>query len=296
MKKREPYAYRASVKSSTSDELINTYFLRPAAGVLVRLLYRTPVTPNQLTLTSIAAGLMAALLYAQAAAETTIIAGLLVTVKDILDGADGQLARSRQQYSRAGRFLDSIGDFVVNVAVFAAFSWALTSQTGNLTFLALGALAFLGTTLRVSYHVYYQTAFLHLQEKYSLNRMTEELREEDLGAARGTLLLQRIFQTLYGWQDRLVSRLDVWSRHAIPLTPKLRTNWYADATGLRLSSFLGLGTELSLLTVTSLFVRLDLYLFLNLFLMNALWATTVAYRRWVLSRRVREAGREEERG
>jgi phosphatidylglycerophosphate synthase len=296
MKQRERYAYRASVKSSTSDELINTYFLRPAAGVLVRLLYRTPITPNHLTLASIAAGLMAALLYAQAAAETTIIAGLLVTVKDILDGADGQLARSRQQYSRAGRFLDSIGDFVVNVAVFAAFSWALTSQTGNPTFLALGALAFLGTTLRVSYHVYYQTAFLHLQGGYSVNRMTEELREEDLGGARGTLLLQRIFQALYGWQDRLVSRLDTWSRHAIPLTPKLRTIWYADATGLRLSSFLGLGTELSLLTVTSLFVRLDLYLFLNLFLMNALWATTVAYRRWVLSGRVREAGREEERG
>ncbi|MGB2960570.1 MAG: CDP-alcohol phosphatidyltransferase family protein, partial [Bacteroidota bacterium] len=100
MRRKEGYAYRTSLKSSASDELINTYLLRPAAGVLVRLLYGTRVTPNQLTIGSIAAGLVAALLYAQASAQTTIVAGLLVTVKDILDGADGQLARSRQQYSR----------------------------------------------------------------------------------------------------------------------------------------------------------------------------------------------------
>ncbi|MGB5873587.1 MAG: CDP-alcohol phosphatidyltransferase family protein [Bacteroidota bacterium] len=287
MRRKEGYAYRTSLKSSASDELINTYLLRPAAGVLVRLLYGTRVTPNQLTIGSIAAGLVAALLYAQASAQTTIVAGLLVTVKDILDGADGQLARSRQQYSRAGRFLDSIGDFLVNAAVFAAFSGALYTQTGNPALLALGFLAFLGTTLRVSYHVHYQTAFLHLQGGYSLNRMTEELREEDLHANRGTVVLQRIFQGLYGWQDRLVSRLDSWCRHAIPLTPKVRSLWYADPLGLRLSSFLGLGTELSLLTVTSLFVRLDLYLCLNLFLMNGIWAGCIAYRRWVLSRRVR---------
>jgi phosphatidylglycerophosphate synthase len=294
MKRKEHYAYRDSLKSIRSDELINTYLLRPAAGILVRLLYRTPVTPNHLTLASIAAGLAAALLYSRGTATTTIIAGLLVTVKDILDGADGQLARSRQQYSRAGRFLDSIGDFIVNVSVFAAFSGSLYAQTGNPAFLFLGALAFLGTTLRVSYHVFYQTAFLHLQGGYSVNRMTEELREEDLDAGRGTLLLQKIFQFLYGWQDRLVSRLDTWSRHAIRLTPRVRTAWYADAVGLRLSSFFGLGTELSLLTVASLFVRLDIYLYLNLGLMNALWVGSVLYRRWVLSGRVREAGREEE--
>jgi len=280
------YAYRRSVKSATSDELINTYLLRPAAGVLVRLLYRTRVTPNHLTIGSIATGLVAALLYGQASAQTTIIAGLLVTVKDILDGADGQLARSRHQYSRAGRFLDSIGDIVVNASLFGAFTGVLYSQTGEASFLVLGVLAFLGTTLRVSYHVYYQTAFLHLQGGYSLNRMTEELREEDLRAGRGTILLQRIFQTLYGWQDRMISRLDSWSRHARPLTGHLRTIWFADPTALRLSSFLGLGTELSLLTVSSLFVRLDLYLYLNLFLMNGIWAACVAYRRWGLSRRV----------
>lgn len=287
---RQGYSYTTSIKSSASDELINTYLLRPAAGLMVRILYGTRVTPNQVTVASIVAGLFAALLYAQAAAHTTIAAGLLLTLKDILDAADGQLARSRQQYSRAGRFLDSIGDFLVNASVFASFSWALYSQTDTPVVLMYGLLAFLGTTLRVSYHVFYQTAFLHLQWEYRLNRLTEELRSEDLQVDRWTSTLQRVFQALYGWQDRLMLRLDAWSRHAIPFSSEVMTVWYADTRALRLSSFLGLGSELFLLTVCSLFVRLDVYLYLNLVLMNGVWVVCIAYRRWVLYRKVQRGG------
>ena len=45
-----PYSYDLSVKSDISDELINVYVMRPAAGLLVRALYRTSITPNQVTL------------------------------------------------------------------------------------------------------------------------------------------------------------------------------------------------------------------------------------------------------
>ena len=59
------YSYRNSIKSDKSDELINTYALRPIAGLIVWLLFDTPVTPNQVTLASIISGLAAALFYYQ---------------------------------------------------------------------------------------------------------------------------------------------------------------------------------------------------------------------------------------
>ena len=123
------YYYKKTLKSTLSDELINTYLLRPIAGVVVWAIYPTPITPNQLTIASTVAGLIAAGFYLHNEAAFTAIAGLLVTLKDLLDSADGQLARARQQYTRIGRFLDSIGDFVVDVVVFGAIGWVLYSTT-----------------------------------------------------------------------------------------------------------------------------------------------------------------------
>ena len=128
MARRVEYSYKESLKSDASDELINTYILRPVAGLLVRALYRTRVTPNQVTLAATASGLAAAALYWQGTPLLTALAGICLTGKDLLDSADGQLARAKGLFSRAGRFLDSIGDFAVNLAVFPAIAVAMVRR------------------------------------------------------------------------------------------------------------------------------------------------------------------------
>lgn len=276
------YSYGSTVKSDASDELINTFLLRPVAGLLVRLLYPTRITPNQVTIASTIAGILAAALYLQGTASWTATAGVLITVKDLLDSADGQLARAKQMYSRAGRFLDSLGDFLVNILVFAAIAFTLFRAGRDPMWLLLGALGFLGITLRVSYHVFYQTSFLHLQRTYAVNRTTEEIREEDLSGDRTALTLQRIFLVLYGWQDAVMVRLDAWCRAGIPKSEVNDQRWRSDATGLRLSGFLGIGTELFLLMLFSVADRLEWYLFVNVVGLNSLWAACIGYRRFVL--------------
>lgn len=281
---RRQYSYDLSVKSEVSDELINTYVLRPVAGFLVRILYRTPITPNQVTVAAMLIGFVAALFYFAASPISILLAGICVTLKDLLDSADGQLARAKHQYSRSGRFLDSIGDFLVNLSVFTAIGYILTTSQGDFLYAALALLGFCGLTLRVSYHVYYQTSFLHLQQRYAVNRITEEIRDEDLGKDRMTVTLQRIFQVLYGWQDRWMVEIDSWCRGERPPGIDDRA-WFADRTGLRLSGFLGLGTELFLLTVCSVTNQLVVYLWCNLGLMNGVWLASIWYRRRVLAHR-----------
>lgn len=285
------YTYTSSVKSDISDEWINTYLLRPLAGLLVRLLYRTPVTPNQVTLAAIAAGLLAAFLYAIGSPALTAAAGLCITLKDILDSADGQLARAKELYSRAGRFLDSIGDFAVNLLVFAAIaSTHYRTHAGPLAFL-LAAGGFLGISLRVSYHVFYQTSYLHLQKAYLTNRTTEELRDEDRHADATTRRLQVVFGILYGWQDTLMVWLDGWSRCWREENKSWDRQWYGDTMALRLSGTLGLGTELFLLMLCSVTDSLQLYFWLNICMMNAVWGASIAYRRYLLFPRLqRERG------
>jgi phosphatidylglycerophosphate synthase len=276
------YDYRKSLKSSYSDELINTYVLRPLAGLVVRGLYRTPVTPNQVTIASAVAGFVAAALYLKNEAVFTAIAGLCVTLKDVLDSADGQLARARQQNSRTGRFLDSLGDFFVDTAVFAAIGWALFSSSGDWRMIVLSTLALAGITLRVSYHVFYHTSFLHLEEKYDINRVTEDITVEDQSGDPVALRLQKVFQLIYGWQDHLMLRIDTWCRRGCSDRDFL-IRWYSDRKGLMLSGLVGLGTELFLLMVCSLLNELALYLILNVFFMSGIALLSVFYRRWLLS-------------
>jgi phosphatidylglycerophosphate synthase len=276
------YSYRKSIKSKQSDELINTYLLRPIAGLIVWLLYYTPVTPNQVTTASIIAGLIAALFYLKGTSNALVIAGVFIVLKDILDSADGQLARAKQQYSRVGRFLDSIGDFVVNVAVFGSIGWTLFQSNGAWSMLILSGLCLIGISLRVSYHVFYQVSFLHLQHQYTNNRITEEVQEEDLKKGGLELILQRVFQLIYGWQDSLMGRLDAWSRRGRADTNFL-LQWYSDAKGLRISGLLGFGTELSILILCSIVNQLESYLYLNLFFMNGILIFSMFYRRIILS-------------
>jgi len=284
------YSYGNSVKSGVSDEPINTYLMRPLAGLLVRVIFRTPVTPNQVTVAAAASGFVAAALYASGDPVRTAAAGLFLSAKDLLDSADGQLARAKGLFSRAGRFLDSIGDIAVNFSVCAAnAAAALAGGAGAWTAAAWGG-AFLGMTLRVSYHVFYQTSFLHLRNTYAGNRTSEEVRPEDLAEERRVLYLQRLFLFLYGWQDNLMAALDRWSRRGLPADAGTDTRWYGDERGVRLSGFLGLGTELFLLMLCSVTGATGLYLLLNLVGMNLFWAVCVWYRRGVLRGRIAGAG------
>ena len=286
MERPNPLAfYRRMLKSDEyySDELINIYVLRPIAAAIVWLLYPTRVTPNHVTLAAILIGMVSAYAYALNTTASIAIGGILIVLKDILDDADGQLARAKELYSRRGRFLDSVGDFVVNLAVFAAMTWAVYRIHSNRLTITLGVLSLLGITLRVSYHVFYQVAFLHLRDTYKLNRITEEITEEDRRGDPVALWMQRIFLLIYGWQDRFIARIDRWcmgenfDETHLPL-------WYSDRFGLRLSGLLGFGTEFMLLAVCSWFRQLDGYLLLNVFGMNGICLLCILYRRHILAK------------
>jgi phosphatidylglycerophosphate synthase len=254
--------------------------------VFVRFLFYTPLTPNHVTLLSTIVGCIAAILYLDGEQTQNIMAGACITIKDILDSADGQLARAKQQYSRMGRFLDSLGDILVNILVFGAIVFVLSQSVNPIAVVILGVAALAGITLRVSYHVFYQTSYLHLQDAYTVNRITEEVQQEDLSQDTLTLRLQSMFQLIYGWQDRLMLRIDEWCRGNLATSPDVDRMWYGDRIALRISGLMGLGTELFLLMAFSIANRLEFYLYVNVFVLNALWGAAIVYRRIVLRNRL----------
>jgi phosphatidylglycerophosphate synthase len=83
------------------------------------------VSPNTLTLFATVAGLLAGIAYALTRQHIVFyfVAGALVGVSGIFDALDGLVARQTDRMSRAGDFLDHLGDRIVEVAIFTGMAF-----------------------------------------------------------------------------------------------------------------------------------------------------------------------------
>jgi hypothetical protein len=217
--------------------------------------------------------------------SSLITAAILFYLKDIFDSADGQLARAKQMFSRRGRFYDSIGDYIVNVFLFTGLlSWMMRYGYSMHTAVLFSAAGFIGVNLRVSFHVYYQTAYLHRQNTYLNNRLTEEVRTGDELLDATTRTLQKIFLWMYGWQDRLVGWWD--SRLVQGLDKQQMQQWYENRAVLFLNGWIGIGTEYVGLTLCLIFGSPVSYIFYTLGVLNSIWMMLLAFR-YFLRRRLR---------
>ena len=104
--------YKSSIKIITSEEFFDLILFRPLAFVLVKGISSTRITPNQLTFVSILFFLAAGTFISTGSIDAVFAAGLFIGIGNVLDCADGQLARVNQSGSEFGRILDGIGDYV----------------------------------------------------------------------------------------------------------------------------------------------------------------------------------------
>jgi phosphatidylglycerophosphate synthase len=107
---------------SDTDGMVDVYFNRPLGRCLSKILIHTPVTPNQISLISVAIGLVAAYQFAHGEYKASILGGVLFQISAIVDCIDGDIARMVFKESWIGKWLDIVGDQVVHVAVFIAIA------------------------------------------------------------------------------------------------------------------------------------------------------------------------------
>jgi phosphatidylglycerophosphate synthase len=140
------FDYRKSLKNVKSYPFIHRYLpvdrllVRPPASLIVRAVFRTSVTPNQLTITSFVLALVAGLFYLTGKPAFFVLGGCLAMLSTIFDNADGMLARAKDMTSRYGAFLDLFLDRIADFAVLAGVAFGLYRFTADPRVLALGLL------------------------------------------------------------------------------------------------------------------------------------------------------------
>jgi len=113
------------------DQLFNTYFMRPIAGLVVAILARTPITPNQVTILNLVIFVIAcALLIALPAHTGGLIAIGVLELSYLLDCTDGMLARHKGLASKEGHLFDFFTDEIKAVLLAGALSVRLFRAGG----------------------------------------------------------------------------------------------------------------------------------------------------------------------
>ena len=243
---------------------------------VVRLLYPTSITPNQITFLSLVFGLASAGFYVSGIPDALLWGAIFLYGKVFLDNVDGNLARVRGTTSRFGRFLDSLADFVVTVLVYIAVTIYLVRTTGVQEYWILGLLGLLFCFMQSTFFVFYLVNYTSRVGSYEKNRVDESVTEEDKRQAEEgqtdpwDLRLQTLFVCAYGWQDEAVKKLDAMCKRLshVSDTEEALRSWYSDKKFLAWVSPLCLCTNNVMLVFFSLLGQLELFMILLVSFMN----------------------------
>ena len=140
----EEFDYQRSLKTVKSYPFLHRYFpidrliVRPCASLVVRAVFRTSLTPNNLTVMSFFMALAAGLVYTVGRPAFFIIGGCLSMLSTIFDNADGMLARAKNMTSRYGAFLDLFLDRIADFIVLAGITFGLYRASADPRILMLG--------------------------------------------------------------------------------------------------------------------------------------------------------------
>ncbi|MDB9775905.1 CDP-alcohol phosphatidyltransferase family protein [Vicingaceae bacterium] len=174
---------------------------RPAARVIARSLQNTPFTAIHVTIAFVITGLIALVSIVYHYYWAT---AFLLVLKSILDGADGELARLKNQPSYVGRYLDSVSDIILNFLILLTI-WYITD-----TSIILTILAFIGIQLQGTLYNYY---YVILRNKYAGDTTSRIFEDKAPTAMKGEKqknvnLLFRLYYVLYSRFDKAIYRLD----------------------------------------------------------------------------------------
>ncbi len=120
------------------DSFLCRRFYRPLARPLTKLFLRSPLTPNVISVISIILSLAGCIIAMGASWSIHVIGMALLVVGGIVDANDGEVARLRLEMSKAGAWLDAMGDDMARLALIVGIgghvahlhpSWSVWSIT-----------------------------------------------------------------------------------------------------------------------------------------------------------------------
>ena len=281
--------FRSLLKSTEVEDPINIMVHRPLAYGFVWSIFRTPLTPNMVTVMAMIVGLASGWFFLQGGPTDMIVAGALLWAAAILDGADGILARAKNMGSQFGRALDGTADIVVACAtVFPAF-YHLWTKEQDPTHLYLMVPVILLTVPHLHIYDYYKESYLRAtrldrggegDDPEKVAKLAEQARERGPVAYFTT---KYVLLPFVESQHKIIGLLNPLSlREGVEIERSEETAAVYRRHNLwpmRLWTIISLAPHSYLMAICAMFDRLDVYLWIRLVGMNSVMLVATVWQR-----------------
>lgn len=280
--------YKNSLKISAGEEFFDLAVHRPLAYLLVKMIQPLPISPNQVTGFSVLVYLVASFCIATSHPPNVAVAGILILFGNVLDAADGQLARLRGTASQYGRIMDGDGDYISFISLFIAMAlWHPPGETSSVLWIFLVGISLLCFGWQASLVDYYRNEF-SFRLSGGNNFVGEDLRKTLHDLANAEREEQSTFHKFvlrsYAWylamQQRTQKGANAMDR--VPSTQYVEAN----ATLIRLWCLNGSATPRFLMVIYCIFNRPDLIL-AYLLTVGMVWALVMLTVQKLNDRRLR---------
>src|SRR5208337_289477 len=125
-----------------AEEKLNRWLVKPTDGIFAqfnrrisvpisRQLIKWPITPNMVSLFTLAVGFVSGFFFACGGYWNTVFAAVLSVWASILDGCDGEVARLKLQESAFGCWLETICDYLYYLFIFSGMAIGLVRRSGS---------------------------------------------------------------------------------------------------------------------------------------------------------------------
>lgn len=142
---RAENALLAALRDKTNDGPVSRYINRPLSAKISRWLVNRRITPNQISLFSFLASLLAAGLFAFGGYPALLLGGFLAQFASVIDGCDGEVARLKFQRSPYGGWFDAILDRYADALLLFGLMWHMYRETADGSIIWIGFMAIVGS-------------------------------------------------------------------------------------------------------------------------------------------------------
>lgn len=260
---------------------MNLWVHRPLAYAFCWLVYRTPITPNQVTFIAIMLGLAAGACWVDGSRTAMIWGGALLWSSAIMDGADGILARAKNMQSAFGRALDGTADMVVAIATVGAAIYHLSVTGAQGSLLLAGVLATAATVVQLNLYDFYKELHMRmtrLERGGEGDTAEEAARLRDSTRTRDVPWYTRLSMNIYAdyvrAQEGLIRRTNPQALRLMRGVARSETSAaiYRERNRrpMQLWMAVSLAPHSYLFAIFGMLDRLDLYIWFRLTVMSAL--------------------------
>jgi phosphatidylglycerophosphate synthase len=216
----------STYKSKDTEEVIDRFFFRPAGYGIAIISKKLKITPNTLTVISIILGVLAGHLYYYSSLWINITGILIYLFADILDSADGQLARITNNTSKTGRIFDGVATNLISISIYTHLCFrSLGSDSGiGWWIFLIGAIAGASHVIQAATADFYRHAYLYIvcgKEKSELDT-SKNIQEQINNLAWKNNIIDKFFLIVYLDYTR---RQEFISRKFLELVNYIKANY-----------------------------------------------------------------------